>query len=225
MEYQLDGINQIQVHSRIGLTFGHSLRSILRHDPDIVLVGEIRDLETADNAIQASLTGHLVFSTLHTNDAAGAYPRMTDMGTEPFLVASTVEAVMAQRLVRRLCQHCRSEVKASTLDLPEDFPMATLDGRPIYQPVGCRECRQVGYSGRMGIYELMVTTEDVRQLAHDRASTWQLKKAALANGMATLRDDGWRKVINGHTSVDEVLRITKGDRMLHAERSLQTAGS
>ncbi|MEE2685749.1 MAG: ATPase, T2SS/T4P/T4SS family [Planctomycetota bacterium] len=225
VEYQLDGINQIQVHSRIGLTFGHSLRSILRHDPDIVLVGEIRDLETADNAIQASLTGHLVFSTLHTNDAAGAYPRMTDMGTEPFLVASTVEAVMAQRLVRRLCQHCRTEVKASTLDLPEDFPMATLDGRPIYQPVGCRECRQVGYSGRMGIYELMVTTEDVRQLAHDRASTWQLKKAALANGMATLRDDGWRKVINGHTSIDEVLRITKGDRMLHAERSLQTAGS
>jgi len=225
VEYQLDGINQIQVHSRIGLTFGHSLRSILRHDPDIVLVGEIRDLETADNAIQASLTGHLVFSTLHTNDAAGAYPRMTDMGTEPFLVASTVEAVMAQRLVRRLCQHCRTEVKASTLDLPEDFPMATLDGRPVYQPVGCRECRQVGYSGRMGIYELMVTTEDVRQLAHDRASTWQLKKAALANGMATLRDDGWRKVINGHTSIDEVLRITKGDRMLHAERSLQTAGS
>ena len=225
VEYQLDGINQIQVHARIGLTFGHTLRSILRHDPDIVLVGEIRDLETAENAIQASLTGHLVFSTLHTNDAAGAYPRMTDMGTEPFLVASTVEAVMAQRLVRRLCHHCRSEVEASTLDLPDDFPMAALDGRPIYQPVGCRECRQVGYSGRMGIYELMVTTDEVRQLAHDRASTWQLKKAALASGMATLRDDGWRKVINGHTSVDEVLRITKGDRMLHAERSLQTAGS
>ena len=225
VEYQLDGINQIQVHARIGLTFGHTLRSILRHDPDIVLVGEIRDLETAENAIQASLTGHLVFSTLHTNDAAGAYPRMTDMGTEPFLVASTVEAVMAQRLIRRLCHHCRNEVKASSLDLPDDFPMAALDGRPVYEPVGCRECRQVGYLGRMGIYELMVTTEEVRQLAHDRASTWQLKKAALANGMATLRDDGWKKVMAGHTSVDEVLRITKGDRMLHAERSLQTAGS
>ena len=223
VEYQLDGINQIQVHARIGLTFSNTLRSILRHDPDIVLVGEIRDLETAENAIQASLTGHLVFSTLHTNDAAGAYPRMTDMGTEPFLVASTVEAVMAQRLVRRLCHHCRSEVQAKTLDLPADFPMAALDGQPIYQPVGCRECRQVGYSGRMGIYELMVTTDEVRQLAHDRASTWQLKKAALANGMATLRDDAWKKVIAGHTSVDEVLRITKGDRMLHLERSLQTA--
>jgi general secretion pathway protein E/type IV pilus assembly protein PilB len=225
VEYQLDGINQIQVHPRIGLTFGHTLRSILRHDPDIVLVGEIRDLETAENAIQASLTGHLVFSTLHTNDAAGAYTRMTDMGVEPFLVASTVEAVMAQRLVRRLCKHCRAEVDASSLELPNDFPIKDLDGRPIYEPVGCRECRQVGYHGRMGVYELMVTTEEVRQLAHDRASTWQLKTAALEAGMSTLRDDGWRKVIAGHISVDEVLRITKGDRMLHSERSKQASAS
>jgi type II secretion system protein E len=212
VEYQLAGINQIQVHPKIGLTFAHSLRSILRHDPDVVLVGEIRDLETAENAIQASLTGHLVFSTLHTNDAAGAFTRMGDMGVEPFLVASTVEAVMAQRLVRRLCTHCRREVHPSTLDLPDDFPKEMLDGRPVFEPVGCRECRNVGYSGRLGVYELLVTTENLRQLAHDKASTWEIKKAAMRDGMKTLRDDGWLKVMQGDTSIDEVLRITKGDR-------------
>ncbi|MGI9494649.1 MAG: GspE/PulE family protein [Mariniblastus sp.] len=211
VEYQLKGINQIQVHPKIGLTFAHSLRSILRHDPDVVLVGEIRDLETAENAIQASLTGHLVFSTLHTNDAAGAFTRMGDMGVEPFLVASTVEAIMAQRLVRRLCS-CRREVKPATADLPDDFPMEMLDHGPIYEAVGCRECRDVGYRGRLGIYELLVTTDDLRQMAHDRMSTWEIKKAAIAGGMKTLRDDGWRKVIQGDTSVEEVLRITKGDR-------------
>jgi general secretion pathway protein E/type IV pilus assembly protein PilB len=214
VEYQLAGINQIQVHPKIGLTFAHSLRSILRHDPDIVLVGEIRDLETAENAIQASLTGHLVFSTLHTNDAAGAYTRMIDMGVEPFLVASTVEAVMAQRLVRRLCQRCRREVDSSHYDLPDDFPLDKLNGRPIYAPVGCRECRDVGYQGRMGVYELLLTTDKIRQFAHDRASTWEIKNAAVADGMHTLRDDGWDKVIAGDTSVEEVLRITKSDRVI-----------
>ena len=211
VEYQLPGINQIQVHPKIGLTFAHSLRSILRHDPDVVLVGEIRDLETAENAIQASLTGHLVFSTLHTNDAAGAFTRMGDMGVEPFLVASTVEAIMAQRLVRRLCS-CRREISPSEADLPDDFPIELLDGRPIYAPVGCRECRDVGYRGRLGIYELLITTDDLRQMAHDRMSTWEIKKAAIAGGMKTLRDDGWLKVMEGATSVEEVLRITKGDR-------------
>ena len=211
VEYQLEGINQIQVHPKIGLTFAASLRSILRHDPDIVLVGEIRDLETAENAIQASLTGHLVFSTLHTNDASGAYTRMIDMGVEPFLVASTVEAVMAQRLVRRLCPHCKETYKPDRDDMPNDFPWDKLDDRPLYRPKGCRECRQVGYSGRMGIYELLVTTESIRQLAHDRASTWALKKAALKDGMRTLRIDAWDKAIAGSTSVDEVLRITKSD--------------
>lgn len=212
VEYQLDGINQIQVHHKIGLTFGHSLRSILRHDPDVVLVGEIRDLETAENAIQASLTGHLVFSTLHTNDAAGAFTRMSDMGVEPFLVASTVEAVMAQRLVRRLCS-CKKAVDPANLDLPSDFPMDRLGGEPIFEPVGCRECRNVGYRGRLGVYELLVVDDAIKQLAHDRVSTWELKKAAIAGGMKTLRDDGWSKVIQGHTAVDEVLRITKGDRI------------
>lgn len=211
VEYQLSGINQIQVHPKIGLTFAHSLRSILRHDPDVVLVGEIRDLETAENAIQASLTGHLVFSTLHTNDAAGAFTRMGDMGVEPFLVASTVEAIMAQRLVRRLCS-CRREVDPTGRDFPDDFPVEMLEHGPIYEPVGCRECRDVGYRGRMGIYELLVTSNELRQMAHDRVSSWEIKKAAMAGGMKTLRDDGWLKVLDGSTSIDEVLRITKGDR-------------
>jgi type II secretion system protein E len=212
VEYQLEGINQIQIHSRIGLTFAHSLRSILRHDPDVVLIGEIRDLETAENAIQASLTGHLVFSTLHTNDAAGAYTRLVDMGVEPFLVSSTVEAVMAQRLVRRLCPKCRRPYQPVLDDLPPDFPREALGDQPLYQPAGCRQCRQSGYSGRMGIYELMVTSEEVRHLAHDNASTWDIKKAAVRNGMITLRMDGWKKAVAGQTSVDEVIRVTKGDR-------------
>jgi general secretion pathway protein E/type IV pilus assembly protein PilB len=210
VEYQLDGINQIQVHARIGLTFAHSLRSILRHDPDIVLVGEIRDLETAENAIQASLTGHLVFSTLHTNDAAGAYTRLVDMGVEPFLVASTVEGVMAQRLIRRLCEHCREPYSPKREDLPKDFPYDQLTG-PIYRQRGCRQCRNLGYKGRMGIYELMVTTDEVRQLAHDRATSWVIKQAAVKAGMRTLRHDGWRKVLAGSSTIDEVVRATKGD--------------
>jgi general secretion pathway protein E/type IV pilus assembly protein PilB len=212
VEYQLEGINQIQVHAKIGLTFSHSLRSILRHDPDVVLVGEIRDLETAENAIQASLTGHLVFSTLHTNDAAGAYTRLVDMGVEPFLVSSTVEAVMAQRLVRRLCEHCKQAFRPSRDDLPPDFPWERFGDGQLYRPVGCRRCRNLGYSGRLGLYELMITGEEVRHLAHENASTWDIKKAALRGGMTTLRMDGWEKTIRGVTSVDEVLRVTKGDR-------------
>jgi general secretion pathway protein E/type IV pilus assembly protein PilB len=213
VEYQLDGINQIQVHPKIGLTFAASLRSILRHDPDIVLVGEIRDLETAENAIQASLTGHLVFSTLHTNDAAGAYTRMIDMGIEPFLVASTVEGVMAQRLLRRLCKECKEAYTPDANDLPVDFPWDMLDGRPMYRAKGCRACRGVGYTGRMGIYELMLTTEEIRELAHERVSSFAIKQAALKAGMRTLRDDAWAKAMHGSTTVDEVLRVTKGDRL------------
>lgn len=211
VEYQLEGINQIQVHAKIGLTFAHSLRSILRHDPDIVLVGEIRDQETAENAIQASLTGHLVFSTLHTNDASGAYTRMIDMGVEPFLVASTVEGVMAQRLVRRLCQECKEPYEPNRDDTPHDFPWDKLDGRPIYKAVGCRDCRHVGYRGRIGIYELMVTSDTVRELANQRCSSWEIKQAALQEGMSTLRDDAWRKAFDGVTSLEEVLRVTKTD--------------
>jgi general secretion pathway protein E/type IV pilus assembly protein PilB len=215
VEYQLEGINQIQVHPKIGLTFAASLRSILRHDPDIVLVGEIRDMETAENAIQASLTGHLVFSTLHTNDAPSAYTRLVDMGVEPFLVASTVEAVMAQRLVRTLCTKCRVALHPKQDELPKDFPWDDFQksGRPIFGPKGCRACRQLGFDGRQGIFELCVTTDAVRQLAHDRASSWEIRQAARAAGMQTLREDAWRKVLSGMTTVDEVLRVTKGDRL------------
>jgi general secretion pathway protein E/type IV pilus assembly protein PilB len=211
VEYQLDGINQIQVHAKIGLTFAASLRSILRHDPDVVLVGEIRDAETAENAIQASLTGHTVFSTLHTNDASSAFTRIVDMGVEPFLVASTVEGVMAQRLVRRLCPDCKVPYEANRDDLPSDFPWEQLDGQPLYHSAGCRTCRNVGYTGRVGIYELLTANEEVRQLAHDRVSSQEIKRAAVRGGMRSLRIDAWNKTIEGKTSVDEALRVTKGD--------------
>jgi general secretion pathway protein E/type IV pilus assembly protein PilB len=213
VEYQLDGINQIQVHSKIGFTFAHSLRSILRHDPDIVLVGEIRDLETAENAIQASLTGHLVFSTLHTNDAAGAFTRMSDMGVEPFLVAGTVEAVMAQRLVRRLCEHCKEPYQPTRNDAPPDFPWPEIEGRQIFRATGCRECRGVGYTGRLGIYELLVAQDEIRELALQRTSSWEIRKVAVKLGMRTLRMDAWDKVVAGVSSVDEVLRVTKGEAL------------
>jgi len=212
IEYQLDGINQIQVHTKVGLTFAASLRSILRHDPDVVLVGEIRDAETAENAIQAALTGHMVFSTLHTNDASSAFMRLTDMGVEPFLVASTVEGIMAQRLVRTLCGECREAGIVTRSDLPDDFPIQhTTQPQTLHQPHGCRACRSTGYSGRLGIYELLEVDDEVRSLANERRTSAVIKQAAIANGMRTLRQDGWNKVLQGQTSVDEVLRVTKTD--------------
>ncbi len=213
IEYQLDGINQIQVNTKVGLTFAASLRAILRHDPDVVLVGEIRDFETAENAIQASLTGHLVFSTLHTNDAAGAYTRMIDMGIEPFLVSTTVEGIMAQRLVRRLCPHCKQPYFPTAKEVPPDFPLERLldSKEPIFRPTGCRECRQTGYSGRAALYELLIPNEEVRRLAGQKAPSNEIKKIARAAGMDTLRDNGWKKVLNGFTSVDEVVRTAKMD--------------
>ncbi len=213
IEYQLEGINQIQVHHKVGLTFAASLRSILRHDPDVVLIGEIRDLETAENATQASLTGHLVFSTLHTNDAAGAFMRLCDMGVEPFLVSSTVEGVMAQRLVRSLCKHCREKHVPDREDVPDDFPYDEIIGSQggIYDAVGCRQCRGTGYSGRMGIYELLVANDEIRQLASERQASNVIKRAAMAAGMRTLRMDGWNKVRSGITTIAEVLRVTKAD--------------
>jgi general secretion pathway protein E/type IV pilus assembly protein PilB len=217
VEYRLSGISQIQVHAKIGLTFAASLRSILRHDPDIVLVGEIRDLETAENAVQAALTGHLVFSTLHTNDAAGAYTRLIDMGVEPFLVSSCVEAVMAQRLVRNLCPHCKEAYIPDSSELPPDFPMDLLKqeyGGRLYRPSGCRECRQVGYRGRNGIYELLVTSNPIREMTGHNATAWEIKKKALGEGMTTLRMDGWRKALIGQTSVDEIIRVTKQDEFV-----------
>ncbi|MFV1966639.1 MAG: GspE/PulE family protein [Pirellulaceae bacterium] len=213
IEYQLDGINQIQIHNKVGLTFSSSLRSILRHDPDVVLVGEIRDLETAVNAIQASLTGHLVFSTLHTNDSAGAFVRMADMGVEPFLVSSTVTGVMAQRLVRTLCKECREKCSIDELDRPPDFPleMCREQGGMVYQAVGCRTCRGSGYHGRTGIYELLVTTEEIRDLACKRSPSHLIKQLSKEQGMRTLRDDGWQRVLAGQTTIDDVLRVTALD--------------
>jgi len=213
IEYQLEGINQIQVHHKVGLTFAASLRAILRHDPDVVLVGEIRDQETAENAIQAALTGHLVFSTLHTNDAAGAFMRLVDMGVEPFLVSSTVEGVMAQRLVRTLCKECREEYVPSPDDLPDDFPIDRVSEEkiPIFRPVGCRACRNNGYAGRVGLYELLRSNDEIRHLATERSSSTIIKKAAMKAGMQSLRENGWKKVLEGRTSVDEVLRVSKED--------------
>jgi len=213
IEYQLDGINQIQVHTKVGLTFAASLRSILRHDPDVVLVGEIRDLETAVNAIQASLTGHLVFSTLHTNDSAGAFVRMADMGVEPFLVSSTVTGVMAQRLVRILCEECRERCSIEEMDAPPDFPLDKCreQGGMVYRAVGCRMCRGTGYHGRMGIFELLETTEELRELACQRASGNVIKIKAMEQGMRTLREDGWSRTLIGQTTIDDVLRVTAVD--------------
>ncbi len=213
VEYQLEGINQIQVHTKVGLTFAASLRSILRHDPDVVLVGEIRDLETAENAIQASLTGHLVFSTLHTNDAASAFMRLVDMGVEPFLVSSTVSGVMAQRLVRVLCPECREAYKPRAADVPADFPLKEMlaRGEKLYRPVGCRRCRDKGYAGRVGLYELLVANDEIRQLAGERIASHKIKQAAMKAGMRTLRQDGWRKVARGQTTIEEVMRVTGAD--------------
>jgi type II secretion system protein E len=211
VEYHLDGINQIQVHSKIGLTFASALRSILRHDPDVVLIGEIRDGETATSAIQASLTGHLVFSTLHTNDAPGAFTRLVDMGVEPFLVASTVEGVLAQRLVRRLCGNCKRPVGAAA-EVPPDFPRGEGAGPPeLWQATGCRQCSETGFRGRTGIFELLVNDSEVRRLCMERASAGVIRDHALSHGMLTLRQYGYRKVLSGETTVDEVVRITRGD--------------
>lgn len=209
VEYQLDGISQIQVHSRIGLTFAAGLRSILRHDPDVILIGEIRDYETAEAAIQASLTGHLVFSTLHTNDAASSFTRLVDMGVEPYLVASTVEGVMAQRLVRRLCSHCREAYRPSPDELPKDFP--NRDVEQLWRPVGCRECSDTGYSGRIGAFELLISDDAIREMCGERVSSTRIRQYGVEHGMVTLRQCGWLHVLNGTTSIEDVLRITKGD--------------
>lgn len=210
VEYHNEGISQIQVHSKIGLTFGASLRSILRHDPDVILIGEMRDLETAESAIQAALTGHMVFSTLHTNDAPSAFTRLIDMGVEPFLVASTVEGVMAQRLVRTICKDCKAEYEPDLKELPSDFPVDKVN-KVLWKGAGCRACHQTGFRGRTGIHELMVTGESIREMCVQRLNSMAIRNQALKEGMITLRQDGWRKVLKGITSIEEVARVTKGD--------------
>ncbi|NLB65863.1 MAG: type II/IV secretion system protein [Lentisphaerae bacterium] len=212
IEYEMAGINQIQMRPEIGLSFAVGLRHILRQDPDVIMVGEIRDQETADIAIRAALTGHLVFSTLHTNDSAGGITRLVDMGIEPFLVASSVEALVAQRLVRRLCPACKRpwNVDATFLD-HIGFPMEMLAEGTIYEPAGCEECRGTGYAGRTGIYEILVLSEDIRQMVVDRRSAAEIKIKALEEGMHTLRMDGWRKALAGITTLEEILRVTSED--------------
>ena len=212
VEYQQPGISQIQVHTKIGMTFAASLRSILRHDPDVVLIGEMRDLETAQAAIQASLTGHLVFSTLHTNDASSAFTRLIDMGIEPFLVGSTVEGVMAQRLVRTICSGLQSRVLAGAgVTCRATSPSAPRQALRLWKGVGCRACRNTGFRGRSGIYELMVTGDTIREMCGQRVNADVIRKKALSEGMTTLRTDGWRKVLQGKTTIEEIARVTAGD--------------
>ncbi|MGB1780739.1 MAG: GspE/PulE family protein [Limisphaerales bacterium] len=210
VEYQIRGINQIQVSEKSGLTFARGLRAILRHDPDVVLIGEIRDEETARIAIQASLTGHLVFSTLHTNDAPSAMTRLIDMGIEPYLVASSLEGVLAQRLIRTLCTHCRVvDTSERVQALRESLKMAPET--VLYQATGCRECRQTGYHGRRAVFEMMAISHPIRQKILQHCSSGELKQIAQKEGMRTLSQDGWRMVEAGVTSPDEILRVTKDD--------------
>jgi type II secretion system protein E len=210
VEYELKGINQIAVRPEIGLTFAMGLRHILRQDPNVIMVGEIRDLETAEIAIRAALTGHLVFSTLHTNDAPSAFTRLIDMGIEPFLVASSVEAVMAQRLVRTICPHCKTEQKVERDYLRRiGFPEDQIETARFWHGAGCEACRQLGYQGRMGIYELLILNEALRPLILNRSPASTIAQRAIEFGMRTLRTDGWNKVKAGSTTIEEVLRVTQ----------------
>jgi len=212
IEYQMIGINQVQVNPEIGMTFPAALRSILRQAPNIIMVGEIRDLETASIAMNASLTGHLVFSTLHTNDAPSAVARLIDIGVQPFLVASSVRAVLAQRLVRRLCNHCKESGELTETELRAlRIEPSQLGGARVMKPVGCDQCRQIGYKGRMGIFEIFIVDDEVRYMISRRSPTLMLRQRARELGMRTLREDGVRKVLAGLTSADEVISITVGD--------------
>ncbi len=211
VEYQLRGVNQIHVRPQIGLTFASGLRSIVRQDPDVIMVGEIRDPETAEIAIQAALTGHLVFSTLHTNDAAGAISRLLDMGVEDYLLASSLLGVMAQRLVRSLCPACRRTVDAGP-DIVHEFErLGQAVPSSVYEAAGCTQCAGTGYHGRRGIYELLDVTEEIRKLIISRSAADRIKAEAVRSGMSTLRDDGWREVRDGVTTVAEVLRVTQDE--------------
>ena len=210
VEYQLKGVNQIQVNTKSGLTFAAGLRAILRHDPDVVLVGEIRDRETAAIAVQASLTGHLVFSTLHTNDAPGAATRLIDMGIEPYLVASSLEVVVAQRLVRLICKQCKEPVPESEIK-PLRAEFGDLVPEVLYRGAGCRNCQGTGYRGRQGVFEIMGITDELRTLILHHAPSHELRKVAVKQGMHSLREDAWRLVQEGKTTVHEVMQNTKDE--------------
>ena len=212
IEYQMTGINQVQVNSEIGMTFPAALRSILRQAPNIIMIGEIRDLETASIATNASLTGHLVFSTLHTNDAPSAIARLIDIGVQPFLVASSLRAIMAQRLVRRICPHCKQPAELTESEMRAlRIEPGQLQEAQVMQGRGCEQCRGTGYKGRMGIFEIFVLDDEVRHMINKRSSTLNLRQRARELGMRTLREDGIRKVLAGVTTADEVISITIGD--------------
>ena len=212
VEYQMSGINQVQVNAEVGMTFPVALRSILRQAPNVIMIGEIRDLETAAIATNASLTGHLVFSTLHTNDAPSAVARLVDIGVQPFLVASSVRAIVAQRLVRRLCPNCKQAGKLNEAELRAlNLDPGMLADAQLMKPVGCEECRGTGYKGRIGIFEIFVLDDNVRHMINNRRSTLLLRQRARELGMRTLREDGVRKVLAGLTSAEEVISITLGD--------------
>ncbi|MFI5326857.1 MAG: GspE/PulE family protein, partial [Candidatus Rokuibacteriota bacterium] len=210
VEYQLKGVNQIPVRPKIGLSFAAGLRHIVRQDPDVIMVGEIRDLETAEIAIQSALTGHLVFSTLHTNDAPGAVTRLQDLGCEPYLVSSVLSGVLAQRLVRRICQTCRAPAPPDPAELVA-IGVTDAGGAELFRGKGCDECRGTGYRGRVGIYELFRITDESRSLIVRRAPAGEIRHHAVAQGMATLRDDAWAKACAGLTTVEEILRVTQED--------------
>jgi type IV pilus assembly protein PilB len=208
VEYRIPGINQVQVNPKAGLTFAGALRSILRSDPDVVLVGEIRDGETAQIAVEAALTGHLVLSTLHTNDAPSAITRLIEMDIEPFLVGSAIDCVVAQRLARRLCPKCKEEYEPSEPEL-ERFGWTGAGMPTLFRPTGCSTCSQTGYRGRLALHEIMPVNEDIERLAVARASSAEVGRAARSSGMETLIEDGWAKVLEGYTSVEELLRVVK----------------
>ena len=211
VERRIEGLNQIQINERAGLLFSSGLRSILRSDPDIVMVGEIRDRETAKIAVESALTGHLVLSTLHTNNSAGALTRLGEMGVEPYLSASSLIGVVAQRLVRVLCKECKEEYNISRrelLNILPDFPIEEgEDSVKVFKAAGCVQCNNTGYSGRMGIYEFLEVSEDIQELVLDRASTIEIEKKAVINGMVTLRADGLNKIKQGYVSIEEFLRV------------------
>ena len=212
IEYQINGINQVQVNPEIGMTFPAALRSILRQAPNIIMIGEIRDLETASIATNASLTGHLVFSTLHTNDAPSAVARLVDIGVQPFLVASSIRAIMAQRLVRRLCKNCKQPGELTETELRAlRIEPGQLRDAQVMKPIGCEQCRQIGYKGRMGIFEIFVVDDEVRHMINKRSLTLMLRQRARELGMRTLREDGVRKILAGLTSAEEVISCTMGD--------------
>ncbi len=209
VEYELDGVNQVSVHDHIGMSFSAALRSLLRQDPDIIMIGEIRDEETARIAVQASLTGHLVLSTLHTNDAPSSITRLINIGVEPYLISASVNAVVAQRLVRKICEHCKTPMKSVRANAQAYLEKIGAKVKTLYQGAGCDRCRQTGHKGRLGIYELLELNDDLRDIVTSNPSLGDLRRAARDSGMRTLREDGMQKLIDGLTTVDELMRVTE----------------